>query len=231
MLELERVEVRYGQAIAVAGVGLHVARGAWVALIGPNGAGKTSLLRAAVGLVRHRGHVRLDGEDLSPLPPWERQRRGIGYVPEGRQVFPQMTVEENLRVGAYTRRAAEVVDALEVVFTLFPRLKERRAQAASTLSGGEQQMLALGRALMTRPRLLLVDEISWGLMPILVEQVFARLAELHRDGMAILQIEQNAREVLRHADHAYVMSAGELVLDGPARDVAADPRVIESYMG
>ncbi len=118
-----------------------------------------------------------------------------------------------------------------MVFALFPRLKERRAQAASTLSGGEQQMLALGRALMTRPRLLLVDEISWGLMPILVEQVFARLAELHRDGMAILQIEQNAREVLRHADHAYVMAAGELVLDGPARDVAADPRVIESYMG
>src|SRR6185312_9890848 len=210
---------------------LHVAPGAWVALIGPNGAGKTSLLRAAVGLVRHRGRVRLDSEDLSSLPPWERQRRGIGYVPEGRQVFPQMTVEENLRVGAYTRRKAEVADALELVFSLFPRLKERRGQAASTLSGGEQQMLALGRALMTRPRLLLVDEISWGLMPILVEQVFARLAELHRDGMAILQVEQNAREVLRHADHAYVMAAGELVLDGPAGDVATDPRVIESYMG
>jgi branched-chain amino acid transport system ATP-binding protein len=231
MLELQGVEVRYGQAIAVAGIGLHVAPGAWVALIGPNGAGKTSLLRAAVGLVRHRGQVRLDGEDLSSLPPWERQRRGIGYVPEGRQVFPQMTVEENLRVGAYTRRAAEVADALDMVFVLFPRLKERRTQAASTLSGGEQQMLALGRALMTRPRLLLVDEISWGLMPILVEQVFARLAELHRDGLAILQIEQNAREVLRYAEHAYVMAAGELVLDGPARDVAADPRVIESYMG
>jgi branched-chain amino acid transport system ATP-binding protein len=231
MLELQGVEVRYGQAIAVAGVGLHVAPGAWVALIGPNGAGKTSLLRAAVGLVRHRGQVRLDGEDLSSLPPWERQRRGIGYVPEGRQVFAQMTVEENLRVGAYTRRSAEVADALDMVFMLFPRLKERRTQAASTLSGGEQQMLALGRALMTRPRLLLVDEISWGLMPILVEQVFARLAELHRDGLAILQIEQNAREVLRYAEHAYVMAAGELVLDGPALEVAADPRVIESYMG
>ncbi|MBX6370513.1 MAG: ABC transporter ATP-binding protein [Rhodospirillales bacterium] len=231
MLVVDEIEVRYGQAIAVAGVSLRVERGSWVALIGANGAGKTSLLRAIIGLAPHRGRVVLDGADVSALPAWERQRRGFGLVPEGRQVFGNMTVEENLRVGGYTRDVAEVRRGLEKAYALFPRLEERRRQLASTLSGGEQQMLSLARALMTGPKLLLVDEISWGLMPILVTQVFAQLARLHAEGMTILQVEQNAREVLRHAEHAYVMSAGQLVLDGPAGEVARDPRVIESYVG
>src|ERR1700722_19185281 len=179
MLTVENIQVSYGQAVAVAGVSLRVAPGAWVALIGANGAGKTSLLRAIMGLERHRGRTRLDGEDVSALPAWERQRRGIGYVPEGRQIFPQMTVEENLRVGGFIKPEAERRSGIDMAYTLFPRLGERRRQLAATLSGGEQQMLALARALMIRPKLLLVDEISWGLMPILVAQVFARLAALH----------------------------------------------------
>jgi branched-chain amino acid transport system ATP-binding protein len=231
MLTLDGIEVRYGQAVAVGGVSLQVGAGRWIALIGANGAGKTSLLRAVVGLVRHRGRVVLDGEDISALPPWQRQRHGFGYVPEGRQIFPQMTVEENLRIGGYTCDAAGLRRGLATAFDLFPRLAERRAQLAATLSGGEQQMLALARALMTQPKLLLVDEISWGLMPILVTQVFAHLKALHAAGIAILQVEQNAHEALRQAQHAYVMSAGHLVLDGPAAEVARDPRVVESYVG
>lgn len=231
MLTLDGIEVRYGQAIAVGGVSLEVGAGRWIVLIGANGAGKTSLLRAVVGLVKHRGHVVLNGDDISTLPPWQRQRHGFGYVPEGRQIFPQMTVEENLRIGGYTCDAAGLRRGLETAFDLFPRLGERRDQLAATLSGGEQQMLALARALMTQPRLLLVDEISWGLMPILVTQVFEHLKALHAAGIAILQVEQNAHEALRHAQHAYVMSAGHLVLDGPAEEIARDPRVIESYVG
>ena len=231
MLQVDDIEVRYGQAIAVAGVSLRVAPGAWVAVIGANGAGKTSLLRAVAGLERHRGRTLLGGEDVSALPAWERKRRGLGYVPEGRQVFGQITVEENLRVGGYVQAEAELRRALDMAYALFPRLAERRRQLAATLSGGEQQMLALARALMIQPKLLLVDEISWGLMPLLVTQVFARLAELHAGGLAILQVEQNAREVLRRAGHAYVMAAGRVVLDGPAAEVARDPRVLESYVG
>ncbi len=231
MLDVEHLDVRYGQAIAVADVSLRVAPGAWVAVIGANGAGKTSLLRAIVGLIPHRGRTRLDGQDISTLPAWERQRRGFGYVPEGRQVFPGMTVEENLRVGAFIKPETEVRQGLETAYTLFPRLADRRRQLASSLSGGEQQMLALARALMARPRLLLIDEISWGLMPLLVHQVFRYLEELHREGIAILQVEQNAREVLRRAQHAYVMAAGQIVLEGPAETVARDRRVLESYVG
>jgi branched-chain amino acid transport system ATP-binding protein len=230
-LEVEDIEVRYGQALAVAGVSLRVGRGAWVALIGANGAGKTSLLRAVAGLAPHRGRTRFAGEDISRLPAWERQRRGFGYVPEGRQVFPEMTVEENLRVGGFTQRDADVRRGLEMAYGLFPRLAERRRQLAGRLSGGEQQMLALARALMNRPRLLLVDEISWGLMPLLVGQVFTHLAELHRSGIAILQVEQNAREVLRRAQYAYVMAAGEIALEGSATEIARDPRVLENYVG
>jgi branched-chain amino acid transport system ATP-binding protein len=231
MLEGEHIEVRHGQAIAVAGVSLRVAPGAWVAVIGANGAGKTSLLRAIVGLIPHRGRTRFDGQDISTLPAWERQRRGFGYVPEGRQVFPAMTVEENLRVGGFAKPEEEVRRSLEMAYALFPRLADRHRQLANSLSGGEQQMLALARALMTRPRLLLIDEISWGLMPLLVQQVFRHLEQLHREGIAILQVEQNAREVLRRAQHAYVMAAGAIVLEGPAGEVARDQRVLESYVG
>jgi branched-chain amino acid transport system ATP-binding protein len=231
MLAAHDIEVRYDEAIAVAGASLQVGPGTWVAVIGANGAGKTSLLRAVAGLARHRGRVSLAGEDVSALPAWERQRRGIAYVPEGRQVFGAMTVEENLRVGGYVQPERALRRALETAYALFPRLAERRRQLAATLSGGEQQMLALARALMVKPKLLLVDEISWGLMPLLVTQVFTWLAALHNEGLAILQVEQNAREVLRRADHAYVMTAGRMVLDGPAAEVARDPRILESYVG
>jgi len=231
MLEAHDIEVRYDEAIAVAGVSLQVGPGAWVAVIGANGAGKTSLLRAVAGLARHRGRISLGGEDVSTLPAWQRHRRGIAYVPEGRQVFGAMTVEENLRVGGYVQPEIELRRALDTAYTLFPRLAERRRQLAATLSGGEQQMLALARALMVKPKLLLVDEISWGLMPLLVTQVFTWLAALHSEGLAILQVEQNAREVLRRADHAYVMAAGHVMLEGPAAEVARDPRILESYVG
>ncbi len=231
MLSVHALEVRHGQAVAVAGASLEVPAGAWVALIGANGAGKTSLVRAVMGLVRHRGQVRVAGEDVGALPPWERQRRGIGYVPEGRQVFPQLTVEENLRAGGHSAGPAQMRRGLDAAYAMFGRLAERRRQPAGTLSGGEQQMLALGRALMTAPRLLLVDEISWGLMPILVAEVFAQLRRLHEAGLSILQVEQNTREVLQNAQHAYVMAAGQIVVEGTAAALARDPRVLESYLG
>ena len=231
MLRVETLEVRYGRAVAVAGASLAVPAGGWVALVGPNGAGKTSLLRAVMGLARHRGRIWFDGADIGALPAWERQRRGIGYVPEGRQLFAQMTVEENLRVGGHVCPPRDVAAGLARVYAMFPRLAERRGQIAGTLSGGEQQMLALGRALMPAPRLLLIDEISWGLMPILVARVFAHLAELHAAGLTILQAEQNTHEVLRHAQQAMVMAGGRIEIEGPAGEIARDRRVVETYVG
>ena len=231
MLDVRDIVIRYGEALAVRGVSVRAAAGAWIAIAGPNGAGKTSLARAICGLVPHQGTIALNDENISKLPAWERQRRGIGYVPEGRQLFAAMSVEDNLRVGAFARSSADVRRGLDEAFALFPRLAERRAQSAATLSGGEQQMLALARALMDHPTLLVVDEISWGLMPLLVTQVFERLAALNADGLTIVQIEQNAHEVLNRATHAYVMAAGRCVFEGPAQDVARDPRVLESYIG
>jgi len=231
VLEVRGLEVTYGQAVAVSGVSLSVESGSWVCLVGPNGAGKTSLVRAAVGLQDYRGQVIFDGDDLKGCSAWDRQRRGIGYAAEGRQIFPQMTVDENLRVGGYVLEEGSLARAIGDAYELFPRLLERRDQAAGTMSGGEQQMLSLARALVSRPKLLIVDEISWGIMPVLTAQIFSRLAELHKGGLTILQIEQNAREVLRHANYAYVMSAGKLSLEGPAKTLASDSRVLESYFG
>jgi branched-chain amino acid transport system ATP-binding protein len=231
VLTVRDMHVRYGQAVAVAGVALDVPAGSWVAVIGANGAGKSSLLRAILGLIRNDGHVEFEGHDLTPLPPWKRQKRGLGFVPEGRQLFAEMTVEENLRVGGYTCSPHDLQHGIDRAYEMFPRLAERRRQTSSTLSGGEQQMLALARALMPNPRLLLIDEISWGLMPILVKQVFERLKSFHEQGLAILQVEQNAREVLRYADHAHVMAAGQIVMSGPAREIANDERVLENYIG
>ena len=231
MLTVRDMHVRYGQAVAVAGVALTVPAASWVAVIGANGAGKSSLLRAILGLIRNDGHVEFEGHDLTSLPPWERQKHGIGFVPEGRQLFAEMTVEENLRVGGYTCSPHELQHGIDRAYEMFPRLAERRRQTSSTLSGGEQQMLALARALMPNPRLLLIDEISWGLMPILVKQVFERLKSFHEQGLAILQVEQNAREVLRYADHAHVMAAGQIVMSGFAAEIANDERVLENYIG
>lgn len=231
MLKVRAATVRYGQAVAVGGIDVDVAEGAWVAVVGANGAGKSSLLRAVMGLVRCDGRIEFAGRDLAGLRAWDRQRLGLGFVPEGRQLFGQMSVAENLRVGGYSASPASLRRGLDQAYDIFPRLAERRDQAASTLSGGEQQMLALARALMGEPRMLLIDEISWGLMPLLVAQVFGRLKALHDAGLTILQVEQNTREALRHAGRAYVMAAGSIVVDGPAEEIARDPRVIESYVG
>jgi len=231
MLEVEGVSVRYGDAIAVEDVSLSVGAGEWVALIGPNGAGKTSTIKAVLGLVHHDGEVRLDGESIGRLAPWARQSRGLGYVPEGRRLFGEMTVEENLRTGAYRLPDARVRDNLERMFDLFPRVRERRRQLARTLSGGEQQMVALARGLMGDPRLLLVDEASLGLMPLNVKAVFEALAEIHRQGNAILLVEQNARIALDHAQRAYVIEVGRIQLEGSADEIREDSRVVESYLG
>jgi branched-chain amino acid transport system ATP-binding protein len=231
MLTVKDLHVSYGQAVAVAGIDLAAPAGSWVAVVGANGAGKSSLLRAIMGLAPHKGRLEFNGQDLGALPTWERQKCGIGFVPEGRQLFGQMSVEENLRVGGYTCSPVELQRGLDRAYDLFPRLGERRLQMSSTLSGGEQQMLALARALMPQPKLLLIDEISWGLMPIMVTLVFDRLTTLHKSGLTILQVEQNTREVLRHASQAYVMAAGQITMSGSAAEVSRDPRVIESYVG
>jgi branched-chain amino acid transport system ATP-binding protein len=231
MLEVSGLTVHYGDAVAVEGLSLTVDNGEWVSLIGPNGAGKTSTIKAILGLVAHEGRVALDGEMLTGLPPWKRQRLGLGYMPEGRRLFGDMTVEENLRVGAYHTPEARVRENLGRIFDLFPRVRERRDQLAKTLSGGEQQMVALGRALMSDPRLLLVDEASLGLMPLNVKAVFEALATIHRQGNAILLVEQNARKALDYAQRAYVLEVGRLQLSGAATAIRRDPRVIESYLG
>lgn len=231
MLEVSGLTVRYGDAVAVEDLSLRVDEGEWVSLIGPNGAGKTSTIKAILGLVAHEGRVVLNGEVLTGLPAWTRQSRGLGYMPEGRRLFGDMTVEENLRVGAYRVPEGRVRENLGRIFRLFPRLKERRRQLAKTLSGGEQQMVALCRALMGDPSLLLVDEASLGLMPLNVKIVFEALAAIHRQGNAILLVEQNARKALDYAERAYVLEVGHLQLSGTAEQIRQDPRVIESYLG
>jgi branched-chain amino acid transport system ATP-binding protein len=229
MLEVGSVTVYYGKALAVEEASLRVGSGEWVALVGPNGAGKTTLLKAVLGLVPYRGSVRFLGHDLSGLPAWERVARGLAYAPEGRRVFPRLSVLDNLLLAARHLREAERREALQRVYALFPRLAERARQPAGTLSGGEQQMLSLGRALMGRPRLLLIDEASLGLMPKAVRQLFEALEQVHAQGISILMVEQNTRLALRHAQRAYVMEAGRVVLEGPAEQVARDPRFVESY--
>jgi branched-chain amino acid transport system ATP-binding protein len=231
LLEVNSVGVRYGNAVAVDEATLRVDEGEWVALIGPNGAGKSSLLKAILGLVAHGGEIRFAGRRLDRLRAWSRQRLGIGYAPEGRRLFPGLSVEQNLLVGGYNLPDDRVRAGIERAFEIFPRLGERRRQSAGTLSGGEQQMLALARALMSRPRLLLVDEASLGLMPLNVNATFKALDELHRLGHAILLVEQNARMALKHAGRAYLMETGRIALEGPAAELARDPRVLESYVG
>lgn len=229
MLEVNSVTVHYGKALAVEEASLRVGPGEWVALLGPNGAGKTTLLKAVLGLVPHRGSVRLMGEELSGLRPWERVARGLGYAPEGRRVFGRLTVLENLLLAARRLPDRERRAALEQVYALFPRLAERAGQLAGTLSGGEQQMLSLGRALMGRPRVLLIDEASLGLMPRAVRQLFDALARVHAEGISILMVEQNTRLALRYAQRAYVMEAGRIVMDGAADRLAQEAAFVESY--
>jgi len=231
LLAVEDLHVSYGKIRAVQGVSLVVPEAAVVALIGANGAGKTTLLRAISGVVRPRqGAVRLGGEDLVGLPVHQIVRRRVVQVPEGRGMLARMTVLENLRLGAFTRRD-ETEPALERAFTLFPRLRERRSQLAGSLSGGEQQMLAIARAMMTRPRLLMLDEPSLGLAPLLVREIFRIIPRLTSEGTAVLLVEQNARMALQCAAHAYVLQTGRVVLSGPAAELLAAPEVQRAYLG
>lgn len=231
LLELEDVHVKYGSIEALKGVSLSVDEGEIVTLIGANGAGKTTTLRTISGLRRpHVGRVTFRGEVIDSVPAHEIVARGIGHVPEGRKVFPRMSVTENLQMGAYQRRGSFASD-MERVFTLFPVLKERRQQQGGTLSGGEQQMLAIGRALMGRPSLLLLDEPSMGLAPLFVQKIFEIVREINEQGTTVLLIEQNAAQALRLATRGYVMETGEVVMQDAARTLLADNRVRAAYLG
>jgi branched-chain amino acid transport system ATP-binding protein len=223
--------VRYGAIEAVKSVDLEVQAGELVALIGANGAGKTSSLKAIAGLLPWSGSIDLFGEPIQALAAHQLPARGLALVPEGRGLFARMTVAENLQMGAFKRRDAEVASDYEQMYQRFPRLKERSNQLAGTLSGGEQQMLAMARALMARPRLLLLDEPSMGLSPILVERIFSVIQEVSGRGISILLVEQNARLALEVAHRGYVMDSGQISFSGPASELLHDPRVREAYLG
>jgi len=232
LLEVKGLEVHYGGIRAVKGVDLEVGAGELVCLIGANGAGKSTTLRAICRLLHARnGEVRYDGADIAGTAVHELPRKGLVMVPEGRGIFAQLTVEENLAMGAFTRSDGDITRDLERRYETFPRLKERRAQTAGTLSGGEQQMLAIGRALMARPRLLLLDEPSMGLAPRLVEKIFEIVREIAREGVTILLVEQNARLALEVAARGYVMESGNITLAGDSARLLADPKVREAYLG
>ena len=232
LLEVRGLEVRYGGIRAVKGIDLEIGAGEMVCLIGANGAGKSSTLRAISGLVPTApGAVRFGGTDLAGAPAFRRARAGLVMVPEGRGVFAQLTVEENLAMGSYLRADREIGSDRARVFGLFPQLQERRGQTAGTLSGGEQQMLAIGRALMSRPKLLALDEPSMGLAPIIAQKIFEVIRDINRAGVTVLLVEQNARAALALAARAYVMESGTITLSGEARALLADSRVREAYLG
>ena len=232
MLAVNDIHVYYGSIHAVKGVSLEVNEGEIVTLIGANGAGKSTVLNTISGLLHPRGgSVTFMGQDLKGVPPHKLVARGMAQVPEGRRIFLQMTVEENLEMGAYTQSKASINGSIEDVYRRFPRLQERRKQIAGTLSGGEQQMLAMGRALMSHPRLLMLDEPSMGLAPILVEQIFDIIRELHAAGTTILLVEQNAQAALSVADRAYVLETGRISLSGTGAELMASDKVREAYLG
>jgi branched-chain amino acid transport system ATP-binding protein len=233
LLSVTNLHVSYGKVEAVSGVSLDMQAGHIVTVIGPNGAGKTTLLAALMGLLPSTGESRYEGQDLRLMITEERVRRGICLVPERRELFTEMTVADNLILGAYTRwkDSAAVQRDLQDVYARFPRLLERRGQLAGTLSGGERQMLALGRALMAKPKLLLLDEPSLGLAPLIVREIFRIVIGLRELGVSILLVEQNARAALETADYGYVLETGSIVHSGPAASLAHDPRVVASYLG
>lgn len=232
MLRVEDVHAGYGAVKVLKGVTLHVPQGQIVALIGANGAGKTTTLRVIAGQLKAwSGSVAFAGREINRQPAYMRPRVGIMHVPEGRAVLTRMTVEENLEMGAYVRTGDQVKRDLEAVLDRFPRLRERRRQRAGTLSGGEQQMLAMGRALMARPQLLLLDEPSMGLSPKWTTEIFRLIQEINDEGTTILLVEQNARQALRIADYAYVMETGQIALEGPASELIHNRRVVDAYLG
>ncbi|CAG4902904.1 ABC transporter ATP-binding protein [Paraburkholderia saeva] len=238
ILDVTGLSVRYGKVEALHNAAIKVRPGQIVSVIGPNGAGKSTLLNAIMGALPVSGHAKgaiaFRGDDVSAVPVEKRVARGMCLVPEKRELFSTMTVEDNLVLGAYRRKRAgerDFLDQLEPVFQLFPRLKERRRQAAGTLSGGERQMLAVGRALMGKPDLLMLDEPSLGLAPLIVKEIFHIISALRQTGVATLLIEQNARAALQISDYGYVLETGELALEGAAADLAQNPRVIETYLG
>jgi branched-chain amino acid transport system ATP-binding protein len=233
MLEVRRIEVSYGEFLALRGISFTVKEGELVTIIGANGAGKSTILRAVMGLVKCRkGEILFQGEDITGSPPHHRARLGISLVPEGRKIFPDLTVAENLLMGGYIQGERKTVQScMEEAFGIFPVLKERQNQVGKTLSGGEQQMLAIARALMPRPRVILMDEVSLGLMPIYVEETFTVIENLHHQGVTILLVEQNARKALSAADRGYVLETGEIVLSDEAEKLALNPQVKKAYLG
>jgi branched-chain amino acid transport system ATP-binding protein len=233
MLEVRGIEVFYGEFPALRGIDFTVKEGELVTIIGANGAGKSTILRAVMGLVKcDKGEIRFQGEDITLSPPHQRARLGMSLVPEGRKIFPDLTVAENLIMGAYIQNDRKTVQSnMEEAFDLFPVLKERKNQVGKTLSGGEQQMLAIARSLMSRPRVLLMDEVSLGLMPIYVEETFKAIENLHERRVTILLVEQNARKALQAADRGYVLETGEIVLSDQAEKLALNPQVKKAYLG
>ena len=233
ILQLRDVKIAYGAIEAVKGISLELAKGELVSLIGANGAGKTTTLNAIAGTLGvSAGELLYDGKRIEKLPAHKRLRQGLALVPEGRGIFTRLTVEENLRMGAYCRRDNEAIEAdMERVFTMLPRVKERLQQVAGTLSGGEQQMVAIGRALLSRPRLLLLDEPSMGLAPLVVEKIFEVIRSVAAEGVTILLVEQNANLALEFSQRAYVMESGTITLTGSGADLLADPKVRAAYLG
>ncbi|MBC5766280.1 ABC transporter ATP-binding protein [Ramlibacter albus] len=234
LLEVKDLHAGYGRAEVLAGLDIHMEAGQVVTVIGPNGAGKSTTLNALIGALPSRGTIRFDGQDLADTTLEERVMLGLALVPEKRELFGTMPVEDNLVLGGWRARKLGLADwhhQLDRVYEMFPRLKERRTQLAGTLSGGERQMLAIGRALMSRPKLLMLDEPSLGLAPLVVKEVFDIIQRLRAQGVSILLVEQNARAALEVADYGYVLETGEIGLHGPAGELAHDPRVIETYLG
>ena len=231
LLSVADAHVAYGKVEAVRSVSLEVGTNEIVTIVGANGAGKTTLLSAIMGILPLKGRVTFAGQDLARFDIEDRVAMGLGLVPEHRELFVTMNVEDNLELGAFRIEKSKARDSMDRVYTLFPRLKERRKQLAGTLSGGEQQMLAMGRALMGAPKLLMLDEPSLGLAPIIVADIFRIITELRASGVSVLLVEQNAQAALKIADHAYVMELGEFVLSGKASDIAANERVAASYLG
>ncbi len=233
MLEIENLEVYYGAINALKGISFNVEQGEIIALIGANGAGKTTTLHTITGLIPARsGTIRLNGKDITKTPAHKIVSMGMAHVPEGRRVFAQLSVYENLTLGAYTRKdKAEIAESLEHVFERFPRLKERRTQSAGTLSGGEQQMLAMGRALMSKPSIILMDEPSMGLSPLYVNEIFDIIREINKSGTTVLLVEQNAKKALSMANRAYVLETGKIVLSGDAKELMDNEQVKKAYLG